>query len=109
MFVPLWLLGLAGLAFVLLAWLAFRRLGGEMIQGQQRDARRIAAAAPARPPHTATHPAIALPDDAVVLADPAVRAALAGGNKIEAIKLVRERTGLGLKEAKDLVERNAYR
>jgi ribosomal protein L7/L12 len=30
-----------------------------------------------------------------------VRAALADGNKIEAIKLVRERTGLGLKEAKD--------
>jgi ribosomal protein L7/L12 len=31
--------------------------------------------------------------------------ALVGGNKIEAIKLVREHTGLGLKEAKDLVER----
>lgn len=26
------------------------------------------------------------------------------GNKIEAIKLVREKTGLGLKEAKDLVD-----
>jgi len=32
-------------------------------------------------------------------------AALQLGNKIEAIKLVREATGLGLKEAKDLVER----
>jgi len=32
-------------------------------------------------------------------------AALQLGNKIEAIKLVREETGLGLKEAKDLVER----
>jgi ribosomal protein L7/L12 len=40
-----------------------------------------------------------------VLEDPAVRAALAEGNKILAIKLVRERTGLGLKESKDLVER----
>ena len=30
---------------------------------------------------------------------------VAQGNKIEAIKLIRERTGLGLKEAKDLVDR----
>ncbi len=33
-----------------------------------------------------------------------VRAALAAGNKIEAIKLYREHTGLGLKEAKDAVD-----
>jgi len=46
-------------------------------------------------------------DQRTVLASSEVRAALAGGNKIEAIKLVRERTGLGLKEAKDLVERGA--
>jgi len=32
------------------------------------------------------------------------RGAILGGSKIEAIKLVRQRTGLGLKEAKDLVE-----
>jgi hypothetical protein len=36
-----------------------------------------------------------------------VRALLARGDKIEAIKLVREKTGIGLKEAKDLVERMA--
>ena len=35
----------------------------------------------------------------------AAYAALQGGNKIEAIRLVREATGLGLKEAKDYVER----
>lgn len=35
---------------------------------------------------------------------PAALAAMASGNKIEAIKLVREATGLGLKEAKDAVE-----
>ena len=40
-----------------------------------------------------------------MLAVPEIRLALAGGNKIEAIKLVRERTGLGLKEAKELIER----
>ena len=33
-----------------------------------------------------------------------VRALLEAGQKIEAIKLVRERTGCGLKEAKDHVE-----
>ncbi|HEU5086057.1 MAG TPA: ribosomal protein L7/L12 [Roseiflexaceae bacterium] len=36
--------------------------------------------------------------------DAAVAQLLARGNKIEAIKLVRERTGWGLKEAKDYVE-----
>ncbi|MDP3701140.1 MAG: ribosomal protein L7/L12 [Hylemonella sp.] len=35
---------------------------------------------------------------------PAALAAMASGQKIEAIKLVREATGLGLKEAKDAVE-----
>ena len=38
-------------------------------------------------------------------ADAEVRALMAAGKKIEAIKLVRQRTGLGLKEAKDYVER----
>jgi len=33
-----------------------------------------------------------------------VVAALVGGNKIQAIKLLREQTGLGLKEAMDVVE-----
>lgn len=37
-------------------------------------------------------------------AEEAVRALLDSGNKIEAIKRVRDQTGLGLKEAKDLVE-----
>ncbi|GLR13379.1 hypothetical protein GCM10007907_21690 [Chitinimonas prasina] len=37
---------------------------------------------------------------------PAARAALSQGNIIEAIKQVRAETGLGLKEAKDLVERH---
>jgi ribosomal protein L7/L12 len=41
--------------------------------------------------------------------DPEVRALLAAGNKIAAIKRVRELTGLGLKEAKDYVESLAAR
>lgn len=36
--------------------------------------------------------------------DPAIIDAIHGGNKIMAIKLWRERTGVGLKEAKDAVE-----
>lgn len=35
----------------------------------------------------------------------AVQAALAEGNKIEAIKILREATGLGLKESKEMVDR----
>jgi ribosomal protein L7/L12 len=36
----------------------------------------------------------------------AAEAALVKGNKIEAIKIVREERGIGLKEAKDLVEQH---
>lgn len=41
--------------------------------------------------------------------DEAVDALLRAGRKIEAIKLVRERTGLGLKEAKDLCDERQRR
>jgi ribosomal protein L7/L12 len=40
-----------------------------------------------------------------LLEEPDIAKAIAAGRKIEAIKLVRARTGLGLEEAKDLVER----
>jgi ribosomal protein L7/L12 len=36
---------------------------------------------------------------------PEVRAELARGNKVQAIKILRKATGLGLKEAKELVDR----
>ncbi len=45
------------------------------------------------------------PVSADALLPPQAQQALAAGKKIEAIKLVREATGLGLKEAKELVER----
>ena len=97
MFVPVWLLALAGLAIVALAWLALRRPGGpstglgqaEMIERQRRSA----------PSPTPTI------DETTLLAAPEIRTAIAAGHKIEAIKLVREQSGLGLKEAKELVER----
>jgi ribosomal protein L7/L12 len=86
MFVPLWILVPAVL---LLLWLLARAFGdrGDMIERQQR------AATPVSPQLLAQ-----------ALADPEIRAAIAGGHTIEAIKLVRERTGLDLKGAKDLVE-----
>jgi hypothetical protein len=99
MFVPLWLLVLAGIALAILAAVVVLRAGpgGDMLELQQRDAGRLAPG---------PRPAPALqPDDEAVLAVPEIRLALAGGQKIEAIKLVREHTGLGLKEAKELVER----
>jgi hypothetical protein len=94
MFIPLWLLGLIALALVVLAWLAFyRRDGGEMLEGQRRAA----------PRHMArVHPIL---DEAGILARPEIATHLAAGRKIEAIKAVREASGLGLREAKELVER----
>lgn len=99
MFVPLWILVLAGIALAILALAAVSRArsGGDMIERQQRDA--------VRSPLRARSALALQPDDEAVLAVPEIRFALAGGQKIEAIKLVREHTGLGLKEAKELVER----
>jgi len=97
MFIPVWLLAVAAVAFVLLAWLALARRGGDMIEHQRRELGAVPQPAP-RPPAMA-------PQDETLLAIPEIRTALAQGNKIEAIKLVRQHSGLGLKEAKDLVER----
>ena len=88
MFVPLWILVPAVL--LLLLWLLSRALrggGGDMIDRQRR-------AAPALTPEQL----------APILADPEVRATIAGEGKIAAIKLVRRRYGLDLKGAKDVVD-----
>jgi hypothetical protein len=86
-------------AEVILGWLAGiaccarRAFGnrGDMIERQRR------AATPVSPELLAQ-----------ALADPEIRAAIEGGHKIEAIRLVRERTGLDLKGAKDLVDSQAH-
>lgn len=56
-------------------------------------------------------PPISLRDHGVldgnILDEPEILREIARGHKIEAIKLVRERFGLGLKEAKDLVDRHS--
>jgi ribosomal protein L7/L12 len=79
---------LAGIAVLVVAALV-------LILRARSDGVTTVSSAP--PPHAA-RPGV--PGDA----DGQVQALLAGGNKIGAIKLVRERTGLGLKEAKDYVE-----
>lgn len=84
-------LGVAGL------WLVLRgRKGSEVVGGDQKPAtqRLTAAQRPSPQPITTTLSPL----------DHHVRKLTAEGNKIEAIKAVREHTGLGLKEAKDYVE-----
>jgi ribosomal protein L7/L12 len=53
--------------------------------------------------HLGLDPAAAVPVASGVM-DPEVVALINGGNKIQAIKVLRDRTGLGLAEAKDAVE-----
>jgi hypothetical protein len=105
MYLPVPVLAAIGVAFlVLLLLLALRRRGGERDLIAPPPAR-----TPAPPPRAG--PAHAWPAGAAPIGDLAedvageVRASLAAGNKIEAIKLVRAATGLGLAEAKDIVER----
>ena len=68
--------------------------GGDMLDQQRRNT--PASPIPMIQPQS---------DDAYLLSRPGVREAMQNPNKIEAIKLVRQATGLGLSEAKDLVER----
>ena len=56
---------------------------------------------PVRPPPSASAAPTSVPPASV---PPAVLAALHQGHKIEAIRLLREHSGLGLKEAKDVVD-----
>lgn len=85
--IPLWLFVAMCAAIVLLLGVALRKgSGGDMIERQRRATRLPSA------------------DEAKALALPEVQAALQQGHKIEAIRIVREHTGLGLKESKELVE-----
>ena len=98
------MLAVFGIAFLVLLLLAFRRRPGE------RDLIAPPRPGPPPPPPRATPPR-AWPAGAAPIGDLAeeihgeVQELVAAGRKIEAIKLVRASTGLGLAEAKDLVER----
>ena len=92
MYVPLWILIPAALLLVVVLARAFT--GGnrrEMVDGQRASGFEPGS------------------EHLAVLAQPDVQRAIAERRFIEAIKLVRERTGLGLKESKQLVERQLPR
>lgn len=81
------------------------RVSGDMIERQRRAA---GAPRPAHPPRLDRIDRSAVAEHAVdPLTAPEIRRAIAEGRKIEAIKLARERFGLGLREAKELVERHS--
>ncbi len=91
----------------ILAVIVLRRTGDDMIEQQRRDASSFAnhTHTPGRLTPPQANPAITPASGAIDLSDhPKIRAAFARGSKIEAIKLVRKHTGLGLREAKDIVE-----
>lgn len=71
---------------------------------EAKDAIEAHMSGKAPPSAPASHPTFSAPGMDKAL-PPAVVDALQGGSKIEAIRIMREQTGLGLKEAKDAVER----
>ncbi len=93
MYIPVSHLVIVGLLVLLAVWLMVRRRGRERdLMAPPSNLRTGAAARPAAMAMTAAG------------LEGEVRSLLAHGNKIAAIKLVREAYQLGLAEAKDLVE-----
>jgi len=104
MYVPLPVLILAGAVLAALLVLALRRR-------ERRDLVAPPRLGPPPPPPRPILPTRAWPRGAAPIGDlpeelaAEVRALLAADRKIEAIKLVRQATSLGLGEAKEMVER----
>jgi large subunit ribosomal protein L7/L12 len=106
MYVPLPVLAAIAIAFLVLVFLAMRRRGGD------RDLLAPPRMGGTAPPPPLSQPPRAWPASAAPIRgelpdalEREVRELLAAGNKIEAIKQVRAATGLGLREAKEMVER----
>src|SRR4051812_22424580 len=99
MYLPLPVLLGLGLAFLLLLVLAFRRRGDR--SDLMAPPRAGPPAVPASSWPVSAAPIGELPEELVEQ----VRALRAADRKIEAIKLLRAATGLGLAEAKDMMER----
>ena len=97
MFVPWPVLIAIGVAFFALLVIAVKRGGG----GRDLMAPPAVETYRAPPPPLAWDPRAPLPPEV----EAELRALVREGRKIEAVKRVRETTGLGLKEALDLVER----
>ena len=94
---------IGAIVLVLALVLRFRRGGEDMIARQKRKT--ISALERSQPRQREVAPDTTRSDVEALLAVPDIRDALQKGRKVEAIKLVRERAGIGLKEAKELVER----
>lgn len=96
MYVPLPILIALAIIVPLLALAAFRR----------RAARDPLMGAPPASPPRAPSPGASPPAPAAPHGDLAARVLplIGAGKKIDAIKLVRDQTGMGLKEAKDFVD-----
>jgi len=105
MYVPLPVLAAIAIVFLALVFLAMRRRGGD------RDLLappRMGGTAPpplTQPPRAWPAGAAPIRGELPDALEREVRELLAAGNKIEAIKQVRAATGLGLREAKEMVER----
>ncbi len=99
MFVPIPVLIAIGVVFLLLLAFALRpSRGRDSLMGNGQVPRyRLGQT---EPKVSLAAPVVALPPEV----EQQVRALLAAGRKIEAIKLAREVTHLGLRDAKDLVE-----
>ena len=98
---------IGAIVLVLAIFLRFRRGGEDMIARQKRKIIAALERAPSGPREVA--PDTARSDVEALLAVPDIRDALQKGRKVETIRLVRERAGIGLKEAKELVERATRR
>ncbi len=92
----LWIVGCVVLGVIGLLLVLRGRKGAEVVGGDQKPAAPRPVAAPPSAPQPVTTTLSPL--------DHHVRKLAAQGDKIEAIKAVRDHTGLGLKEAKDYVE-----
>lgn len=99
MSVPVPLLAAGLVLLVVLFWLALRRRGDRDLLAPPPSLRAVPP--PLDAPSVRPAPAAA---PAPVDLESQLKALLAGGRKIEAIKRLREATGLGLAEAKDWVE-----
>lgn len=114
MYVPIPALVAIAAVIALLLFLLVRGRSGDMLEQQRREAglqarssSKAAAQTRSSSKAVAQTKTPASPDLHHLLREPDIAEAIAKGKKIKAIKLVRERSGLGLKEAKELVDRGS--
>ena len=108
MYIPLWLI-IANVALIVVLigrlWRSGER-GDDMIAQQRRATPPPASNTPASTPAPSSTTTTSAPlDESTLMARPDIADALAKRRHIAAIRLVREATGLGLKDSKQIVDR----